>query len=89
MAFNYLRDMKYGDVTLSIGGGLGFMLEIQWKGEEYNLFGNEIIYPEVGTETWFFIQTYVSLSYDVFILTYHVKISEDWIHPSFGIGFAW
>lgn len=89
MAFSYLHDMKYGDFTLSFGGGVGFMLQIEWAGTQYNLFGNEITYPEVNTETWFFLQTYVSLTYDVFIITYHVKISDDWIHPSFGIGFTW
>lgn len=89
MSFSYLHPMQYGDFTLTFGGGVGFMLEVVWSSEEYNILVETITYPGIETDTYLFIQTYVSLAYDVFIVTYHVKYSEDRIHPSLGIGFAW
>lgn len=89
MAFSYLYDLKYKNFTFSFGGGIGFVLQLKWAGQDYNIFGNEITYPDIYKKTWFFLQVYASLSYEVFLITYHVQFSEDWIHPSFGIGFTW
>lgn len=89
MAFSYLHPLQYGDFTLTFGGGVGFLLELQWKTEDYDIIGYDIAYPDLNTETWFYVQTYVSLDYDVFIITFKTRVSDDWIHPVLGGGFKW
>lgn len=89
IALNYLKRWEEGEWKLYGGGGVGFLLEVKWSGKDYNIIGHEITYPEIDVDTWVFLQTYVGVSWNSFLATYHVRFSENFIEVSIGAGFIW
>lgn len=77
------------DWEVRLGGGAGFLLEIDWKSEEYDIFGNVINYPDVEAETYFFLNAWGSVSYDVLIISVGVRVNDLWVSPSFSVGVQW
>lgn len=88
-SFSVLKQWDVKDLTLTLGAGLGFLLELQWVSTEYNIIGETITYPDINTDTWMFATIHASMSLSAFLVIFEVRLSEDWVRPVLGIGFVW
>lgn len=88
-SFSVFTDWDACNWTFRLGGGAGFLLELDWKSIEYDIFGNVIDYPDIEAETYFYLHGYGSLSFDVVIISIGLRGNDKWLQPSFSIGVEW
>lgn len=93
MSFSAFKEWKtgsgYWSPTVRLGGGMGFLLELEWSSREYDLAIAQITYPGIDAEVWFYGHGWGSFNMGAVLLTFDVRFNDDWVQSTFGTGFIW